>query len=123
MHASVIYYQELFFYYQNNQYVLIDLFALYIDFLPIPFGRLHLASVFALTMAAWAASTDVVNPKERSMRSTSLSMVWEKRKKGWWEGNSGDGDGDDNIVIADGTIQEGSIENANNLLPQQHKAK
>jgi hypothetical protein len=48
-------------------------------FLPIPLGRLHLASVLALTMAACAASTEVVNPKDRSIRSTSLSIVWEER--------------------------------------------
>ena len=28
-------------------------------------------------MAAWAASTEVVNPKDRSIRSTSLSIVCE----------------------------------------------
>ena len=37
--------------------------------IPIPFGRLHTASVLALRMAACAVSTEVVKPKERSMRS------------------------------------------------------
>ena len=48
---------------------------------PIPFGKLHRASVLALTIAAWAASTEVVNPNDRSIRSTSLSIVWSKKIK------------------------------------------
>ena len=43
--------------------------------IPMPFGRLHFASVLADKMAACAASTEVVNPKDRSMMSMSLSMV------------------------------------------------
>ena len=44
--------------------------------MPTPLGRLQRASVLAETMAACAASTEVWKPKERSMRSTSLSMVF-----------------------------------------------
>jgi hypothetical protein len=38
-------------------------------------GMLQRASVFALNMAVCAASTEVVNPKDRSIKSTSLSIV------------------------------------------------
>ena len=56
-------------------FLLPSLYSFIITHLPMPLGRLHLASVFALTMAACAASTEVVNPKERSIKSTSLSIV------------------------------------------------
>mmetsp|Transcript_8970 Transcript_8970/g.13484 ORF Transcript_8970/g.13484 Transcript_8970/m.13484 type:complete len:204 (-) Transcript_8970:827-1438(-) len=42
---------------------------------PTPLGILQRASVLADRIAACAASTAVWNPNERSMRSTSLSMV------------------------------------------------
>mmetsp|Transcript_13876 Transcript_13876/g.46842 ORF Transcript_13876/g.46842 Transcript_13876/m.46842 type:complete len:216 (-) Transcript_13876:723-1370(-) len=44
--------------------------------IPMPLGRLQRASVLAARMAACAASTLVWKPKLRSMRSTSLSMVF-----------------------------------------------
>mmetsp|Transcript_9623 Transcript_9623/g.22470 ORF Transcript_9623/g.22470 Transcript_9623/m.22470 type:complete len:240 (-) Transcript_9623:558-1277(-) len=43
--------------------------------IPIPFGRLHRASVCAERIAACASSTAVLKPKERSRRSMSLSIV------------------------------------------------
>ena len=44
--------------------------------IPIPLGKLHLASVFADIIAACAASTDVVKPNDLSIKSTSLSIVF-----------------------------------------------
>ena len=48
-----------------------------LGFVPMlmPLGKVHLASVLADWMAACAASTEVVNPKDRSMMPMSLSIV------------------------------------------------